>query len=254
MIISHKYKYIFIHCRKTAGSSISFMLSKSLGPWDIQLGAISETLEAGQPIPLRMWGAAVFNSGLHLPRRVLFRRGLSAHDLIAQVVKRAYHNQLGNKPQHANADTISAAFPKEWKSYTKFCVVRNPFSQVVSHYNWRMRKFEGRPSFLEYLKALEMGDDLGGAVPVGTHNNWLQYSINDRVAVDHVIRFENLHYDLEQVLAPLGVSFDGVFPRLKDLKSPSKNDPIMDYYTQESRDIVSNLYRNEIETFGYEFE
>lgn len=42
MIISHKYKFIFIKTRKTAGSSIEKYLSAYLGPSDICTGSLSE--------------------------------------------------------------------------------------------------------------------------------------------------------------------------------------------------------------------
>jgi len=35
MIISHKHKFIYIKCRKTAGTSIEMSLSKLCGPQDI---------------------------------------------------------------------------------------------------------------------------------------------------------------------------------------------------------------------------
>ena len=44
MIISHKHKFIFLHSRKCAGSSMEVALNKYLGPNDIQIGSWTETL------------------------------------------------------------------------------------------------------------------------------------------------------------------------------------------------------------------
>lgn len=114
-----------------------------------------------------------------------------------------------------------------------------------------------RPSFPEYIKALAAGDDLGGVVPVGFYNNWRQYTIDNRIVVDHVIKFENLSHDLGKVLSTLGVPFSGQLPRVKDVKSKNRENPPLtsyrDYYTREAVEIVSNLYRYEIDAFGYTF-
>ena len=47
MFISFKKKYIFMHSRKTAGSSITALLNKDIGPKDIQIGAWPDAIEAG---------------------------------------------------------------------------------------------------------------------------------------------------------------------------------------------------------------
>lgn len=47
MIISHKHKFIFIHCRKVAGSSISAFLSNKLGRFDLQIGAWGDSFDLG---------------------------------------------------------------------------------------------------------------------------------------------------------------------------------------------------------------
>jgi hypothetical protein len=42
MIISHKHRFIFVHCCKTAGSSVACSLSRYLGPNDLQFSAITD--------------------------------------------------------------------------------------------------------------------------------------------------------------------------------------------------------------------
>ena len=44
MIISHKHKFIFLHARKCAGTTMEIILNKYLGPNDIQIGSWVETL------------------------------------------------------------------------------------------------------------------------------------------------------------------------------------------------------------------
>ncbi|MBC7144148.1 MAG: hypothetical protein H5U24_01950 [Thioclava marina] len=53
MILSHAHRFIFLHNRKTAGSSISVALARYLGPEDLQLSAIVETLREGIPLTVQ---------------------------------------------------------------------------------------------------------------------------------------------------------------------------------------------------------
>ena len=75
VIISHKHKFIFLHCRKAAGSSISVALAKYLGFRDIQLSAIKETFQAGLRPPLGMLArGVVYGSGKDLISVALGKR------------------------------------------------------------------------------------------------------------------------------------------------------------------------------------
>lgn len=219
----------------------------------MQLSALTETLDAGYRIPIRMWVAALTRAGRAIPYLVSGKG--SRQNVTISCAKRAYRRRLGNKPQHASAAVLADAFPREWETFTKFCVVRNPFTLAVSDYNWRTRNLQNRPRFVDYLKALRAGDRLGGVVPVGFHNNWYQYTIGGRLAVDEVIRFENLTGDLGRVLASVGVPFSGELPKLKDIKAKSEMRlSYWEYYTPEAVDLVTDLYREEIDAFGYRLE
>ncbi len=113
----------------------------------------------------------------------------------------------------------------------------------------------GPPSFHAYVKALDLGDDLGGCVPINYHDNWGIYTIDDKVAVDRIIQFESLVHGLGQVLHDVGVDWDGWLPRAKARKS-SGTAVRQDYrahYDGETRQIVAALYRKEIALFGYAF-
>ena len=47
MILSHRRRFIFIHVAKTAGTTVKVYLAPHLGPFDLQLGAIAATRQAG---------------------------------------------------------------------------------------------------------------------------------------------------------------------------------------------------------------
>jgi hypothetical protein len=254
MIISHKYKFIFIHCRKTAGSSISNALSEFLGPWDIQLSAIEETLMMKRPITLRMWANAYARSPIAVPASILRGRAIYSRR-VATSIKRAWRSKLGEKPQHAGAAQIRKAFPDEWLSFHKFCVVRNPYDRAVSDYFWRTRDAKEKPSFETYLSALEAGDNIGGVVPIKSYLNWPKYTIDGRIAVDSVLRFETLQTDFARLLSDRGLALSSGLPSLKSKYRPNStcDRPYRQHYSSRTRAMVERLYAPEIELFDYEF-
>lgn len=68
------------------------------------------------------------------------------------------------------------------------------------------------------------------------------------VIVDHVGKVENLMADLAVVEKRLGTDI-----RLADLNRTSRKGDYRSYYDDESREIVSQVYRRDIEMFGYRF-
>ena len=262
MIISHKHRYIFLHCRKTAGSSICVSLARTLGPDDLQLSALSETQAEGIPFTARMLREAreeaKHNGSISEKLSMLGIRGSERRSQsIKKLTLARYRRMLGEtQPQHAYATTISEHFPEAWSSYKKFCVVRNPWTKTVSDYFWRIKNTKTPPSFEDFVAAVERRDPLGGIVRVRYHDNWPLYTIDDQIVADEVIRFENLVPDLTAACARLSIPFDGWLPRAKGShrpKSGKKSDP-WSFYTPELRDTVGRLYEKEINAFGYRFE
>lgn len=179
MIISHKHKFIFLHCRKTAGSSLVSALSPHLGPNDIQLSAIKETIKTGGCVPRKMYLSALMSSRgrvLHAQQR----GGDQLAHCLSTNVKKYFKHQLGVKSEHPSAYTLAQTYPVEWRSYYKFCVVRNPYALAFSDYKWRTRAVENPPSFTAYINALYAGNNLNGVVPVGYYNNWYHTQLKTR--------------------------------------------------------------------------
>jgi hypothetical protein len=66
--------------------------------------------------------------------------------------------------------------------------------------------------------------------------------------VDYVGRFECLAADFQKVCKELGLS-NTALPH----KNKSRHRHYTDYYDDECRELVSNLWPRDIDTFGYSF-
>ena len=257
MIISHKHKFIFIHCRKTAGSSITTSLARYLGNDDLQSSAIIDGARQKIYPPRRVIKEALLSMPPDILLSVLMCRR-SFWRAVSKSIKIRYSRSFGGQTSHPTALAIASAFPTEWESYFKFCVVRNPWQKTLSDYYWVTKKFLRKkqlstspPSFEEYVQALANGQDLEGIVPKG-HRNWDMYTINDKITVDYIIRFEDLMNGLTEALAQTSVDWDGWMPHMKKGVNPSSRE-YRPFYSEGLAGIVHKLYEKEINEFNYEF-
>jgi len=136
-----------------------------------------------------------------------------------------------------------------WDSYFKFAIVRNPWDKVVSMYHHRKQNsrketlpqkmpFSMWVKNLPYIKTKE-----------SRTTNQLDW-ITDRkgnIIIDYVARFENLSKEWEK-LKELG-NFDLELSHV----NKSIHKPYQEYYDEESRDIVTERFKKDIDYFGYTF-
>ena len=145
----------------------------------------------------------------------------------------------------------------------KVCAVRNPFDSLVSLFAKSKTTYaelvDDESSFL-HKKPQALADvkraadlDFGAWVaerygkltnrPRHMYERYLEH-------VDHVMRFERLHEDLDEVLvkigAPTGMELANINPTQRDADYRS-------YYTDETRRIVEQVFRPDLDRFGYRF-
>lgn len=217
MLISHRYKFIFLRTEKTAGSSLSEALSKALG---------NDVIAADMSRPAWAKYSPIHHGAL----------------------KRNFPKTFGLHA-HATAKQARSVFGAEtFESYFKFAVERNPWDRQVSlymHREWKKGKAGDQfdrdiRSFLyrntEYVRL----------------NNWSNYAIGKNVVVDKIIKYENLNEELERVFDKLKLPKPIELPKLRQYKAQRPH--YSTYYTDASRELVRKWYSKEIEACEYAFE
>jgi len=176
--------------------------------------------------------------------------------------------------RHGHAiDGIGEIGRERWDEYYSFGFVRNPWDRLVSWYAMIERRYQklapwkrwkkspfGRPfwdhavrdahdfeSFLHNCTAVieERGCRKSFAF------NQLDYlsDENGEPAVDFVGRFENIAHDFSEVCERLEID-----PGKLGQANATKHRHYSEYYTPQTRDLVGERFRRDIEAFGYEFE
>ena len=230
MIISHKYKFIFLKTNKTAGTSIEIALSGVCGDDDI-ISPISPEDEKtrsdlGYPGPQHHLASA---------------REYGIVDVAKLLVKGRKKNRFYN---HMSASEVKALIPVDtWNNYYKFCFERNPWDRVISLYYWRCKK-EPRPSIAEFIDS--------GALKRLKRKGLELYSIDGQIAVDKVCRFENIATELESIRTQLGITEKLELPRAKSRFRKDKRS-YRDILDEEQRTSIASMFSDEIKLMGYEF-
>jgi hypothetical protein len=144
---------------------------------------------------------------------------------------------------HLPFNSMAYAFDKPMKQYFVFTVERNPWDKCVSAYHWhkQIKPYLTDHGFKAYLTIAKnlLPNDWG--YYGGTKTHVFQYD-----ELDQFIPFMNDKFDLN--LDPELMNTTKVKSGLRDKKHYSE------YYDEESKEFVANLFENEIKEFGYTYD
>lgn len=231
MILSHKYRFIYIKTYKTASTSIETALSEICGPDDIITPASEQLMK-------HRAGNRTQNFRLDhplVPKRPLLKRLLGRPE-------RYYHPSIGYY-EHMPAWRVKAYVGDEiWSSYYKFSFERNPWDRQVSWYYYKTKSKSSRPSFNRFNE-----DERKAYV-----DNFNLYSIDDTPCLDFVGSYESLNTDFKNILKHIGLAGKVKLPHVNESDGRDETS-YRDYFDDVSRELMQQWYAREITAFGYEF-
>lgn len=217
---------------------------------------------------------------IHIPKAA----GLSVHCFFAGLLgyKMKAHAPLLFKAGHIKAHEFRSSelvSQEVFDSYFKFSFVRNPWARIISEYNFRghSRSYDFKTFLFKHLPKPSEKDEYLHILPQ------YDFLFNDdgEQLVDFIGKHERLQVDFDKVCKEIGVAesalphlnklpkfrqiplnFNSAYIALKNSLSLEQKKEFKkntyshytEYYDDESREFVSNLFKKDIDTFGYNFE
>tara|TARA_R100001594_G_scaffold62347_2_gene96635 strand:- start:77 stop:673 length:597 start_codon:yes stop_codon:yes gene_type:complete len=157
-------------------------------------------------------------------------------------------------------------YPEKWKNYKKIAISRNPWDRFVSCYEYgRMEKsfyhstegesIYGRHPDYDLLKTLSFDECVRTAKSsphLLKHQGWrtqLSWISDEKgdIKVDHIFKLENIDDEKTGLLNIIGNK--NQIPKV----NPSTRKNYKEYYNEETKNIIREIYKEDITKLGYEF-
>ena len=218
MLISYSHKFIFFHVTKAAGSSVKKALEDyAQEPEKFKIARPPKTIDGKPNRFYEMWESVLWHA----------------------------------KARDAKKELSSEVYDR----FYKFAFVRNPWDWQVSYYHFILKepthiRYELVSSMSGFEEYLDWVINTKNPFPKGATK--LQKDIitdkEGNLIVDFVGRFESITQDFDSVCKKINIS-----AQLPHVNS-SKHRDYRQYYSEKTKQIVAEHFKEDIELFGYTFD
>ncbi|MGX9418670.1 sulfotransferase family 2 domain-containing protein [Vibrio sp. WJH972] len=181
------------------------------------------------------------------------------------VCRGLFHNLAGG---HSNIEQYQVVFSKqEFDDYFKFTFVRNPWDRLFSAYNflknegmndsdrdWALDNISEYSCFNDFVKGWLTDSNIYSSIHFIPQYKFLCLPNSDEINVDFLGFFENIQGDFDVIADQLKLNHKPLLKHENKTKSSSQKVDYRDFYTDETRKIVAEVYKKDIEIFGYNFD
>ena len=224
MLISHRKKFVFVHIYKTAGTSVSDL----------------------------------FLPYARLRDRMVFQI-LPTRKVVSLIIRLMNWYDDGQKQftgvhKHAPAiDIKNYMGARKYDAYYKFIFVRNPYDLMVSLFFYIRQAKVHRDH--EKVSAMEFDEfvrwEIDRKPPLQWH--FLTDPTNGEVIVNYIGYFETLKEDIDFLKKKFDIQEAGSIQHKNPSNQRSKKD-YRTYYTEESKRLVADYFKEDLQQLGYSFE
>jgi hypothetical protein len=161
---------------------------------------------------------------------------------------------VAKTPQHLTLRELKKIIPLEvFNSYFKFSIVRNPFSKLVSEYNY-IKSLDCHSDVLEFEDLVEYLH-LDSFKRIHRFDSHLEtqssFLVNENLEIDKSIkiyRFESISECMADILKIGPINYE-VHARKSEIYRPYQ-----EYYNQKMIDVVLDFYKDDFVNFNYSTE
>jgi hypothetical protein len=245
LILSKKFRFVFIKGKRVGGTSVEIALSTICGSRDIitPIAPIDEL----QRIPIggraRNYAAAREPEDAYIQQIQTSPR----HDLAqVSVPKERYYN-------HMPLREIIAVFGPSVSSFEIVCVERSPFAKILSWANWlaSAEAYLSGGKLQTDLKALRCSvDRIFDTGEFAEVKNIDLYRGEDGRVAARALRHESLEADLRTFLNSRGVSKLPMLPQAKAGLMSDRLDP-REFFSKDQLRRINDVFGDEFDTFSY---